>query len=143
MVIKINNMRKFIVIILFYIASGFTFFNMTPEQKVADISKGIAEAIRKGNVNDLSNYFNSTIDLTTPGKEGSFSKAQAAQIVKEFFTKYPPKTFEVKHQGASSDGSNYTIGSLGTPKGKFRTYYLIKNVSGKYYIQQLMFETEK
>ncbi len=136
-------MKKIVVILLFFVATGFTFFSVIPDQKAVDISKGIAEAIRKGNVNDLSNYFNSTIDLTIPGKEGSFSKAQAAQIVKEFFTKYPPKTFEVKHQGSSSDGSNYTIGSLVTPKGKFRTYYLIKNVSGKYYIQQLMFETEK
>ncbi len=136
-------MKKIVVILLFFVASGFTFLNLGTDQKAADISKGIAEAIRKGNVNDLSNYFNSTIDLTIPGKEGSFSKAQASQIVKDFFTKYPPKTFEIKHQGSSSDGSNYTIGSLVTPKGKFRTYYLIKNVSGKFFIQQLTFETEK
>ena len=136
-------MKKIVVILLFFVASGFTFFNLISDQKVADITKNIANAIRKGNVDDLSNYFNSTIDLIVPSKEGSFSKAQATQIVKEFFTKYPPKTFEIKHQGSSSDGSNYAIGSLVTPKGKFRTYFLIKNVSGKHYIQQLMFETEK
>lgn len=135
-------MKKIVVILLFFVTSGFTFFYMSPNQKAADISKGIAEAIRKGNVNDLSNYFNSTIDLSILGKEGSYSKAQATQIVKEFFTKYPPKTFEIKHQGSSSDGSNYVIGSLVTAKGKFRTNYLIKNNSGKLYINQLSFDTE-
>jgi len=81
--------------------------------------------------------------LTVLDKEGTFSKAQAEQIMKEFFTKYTPKSFEIKSQGTSSDGSNYAIGTLVTNKGNFRTYFLVKTISNKSYIQQLQFDNDK
>jgi hypothetical protein len=136
-------MKKIAIIISFVIVSGFTFISLFPENSLDDITKNIANAIRKGNATELAVYFNSSIDLTVPGKEGSFSKAQAEQIVKDFFTKNTPKSFEIKHQGTSADGSNYAIGSLVTNKGNFRTYFLTKSISNKNYIQQLQFDNDK
>jgi len=136
-------MKKIAIILTFIIASGFTFIHFLPDNALEDISKNIANAIRKGNASELAVYFNSSIDLTVPGKEGSFSKAQAEQIVKDFFTKNTPKSFEIKHQGTSADGSNYSIGSLVTNKGNFRVYFLIKSISNKNYIQQLQFDNDK
>ncbi len=136
-------MKKIAIILTFIIASGFTFTNILSENSLSGITKNIAEAIRKGNASKLAVYFNSSIDLSIPGKEGSFSKAQAKQIVKEFFTKNKPKSFKIKHKGTSSDGSNYAIGMLVTNKGNFRTYFLIKTISNKSYIQQLQFDKDK
>ena len=136
-------MKKIAIILTFVIASGFTFVNVLSENSLADITKNIADAIRKGSASELAVYFNSTIDLTVLDKEGTFSKAQAEQIMKEFFTKNTPKSFEIKSQGTSSDGSNYAIGTLVTNKGNFRTYFLVKTISNKSYIQQLQFDNDK
>jgi len=136
-------MKKIAVILTFIIVSGFTFIHLNPENALDDITKNVASAIRKGSASELAVYFNSSIDLTVPGKEGSFSKAQAEQIVKDFFSKNTPKSFEIKHQGKSADGSNYAIGTLVTNNGNFRTYFLIKNISNKNYIQQLQFDNDK
>lgn len=136
-------MKKIAIILTFIIISGFTLVSLLPENSLEDITKSIANAIRKGNATELAVYFNSSIDLTVLGKEGSYSKAQAEQIVKEFFAKNTPKSFEIKHQGTSSDGSYYAIGTLITNNGSYRTYFLIKNIANKNFIQQLQFDNDK
>ncbi|NVN95044.1 MAG: DUF4783 domain-containing protein [Bacteroidetes bacterium] len=136
-------MKKIAIILCFVIASGFTFISLLPENSLEDITKNVTNAIRKGSASELAVYFNSSIDLTVPDKEGSFSKAQAEQIVKDFFTKNTPKSFEIKHQGKSADGSNYAIGTLVTNTGNFRTYFLIKSIANKSCIQQLQFDNDK
>jgi hypothetical protein len=120
----------------------FFIFHLFAKTNDADIVRSIAEAIRKGNATELSQYFYNTIDISVQDKEGTFSKAQAEQILKDFFSKNTPKSFEIKHQGTSSDGSNYIIGNLITQRGNFRVYFLIKNISGKQYLQQLQIEAD-
>lgn len=135
-------MKKFAIILSLVMVAGIALANLLPSNLLADITKNVADAIRKGSSTELAAYFNSSIDLTVQGKEGTFSKAQAEQIVKEFFLKNTPKSFNIKHQGNSSDGSNYVIGTLVTNNGNFRVYFLIKNISGKLCIQQLQFEID-
>ncbi len=135
-------MKKFAIILTFILSAGFALANLIADNSLADITKNVTEAIRKGNSSELAAFFNSSIDLTVQGKEGTFSKAQAEQIVKEFFLKNTPKSFNIKHQGNSSDGSNYVIGTLVTNNGNFRVYFLIKSISGKLFIQQLQFEND-
>lgn len=117
-------------------------FRLFASDSEADIIKGIADAIRRGNATELSQYFYTTIDLSVMEKEGTFSKVQAEQVLKDFFSKNPPKSFEIKHQGNSSDGSNYVIGNLITSKFNFRVYFLIKTIGGKQYLQQLQIEAD-
>jgi hypothetical protein len=136
-------MKKLAIILSFVLVAGIALANLFPANTLADITKSVTEAIRKGSSTELSAFFNSSIDLTVLGKEGTFSKAQAEQIVKEFFQKNTPKSFNIKHQGNSSDGSNYVIGTLTTNNGNFRVYFLIKNIEGKLCIQQLQFEKDQ
>ena len=114
------------------------FWDMNPD----DISNDIAVAIRNGNSKDLAKFFNTSIDLTVPGNEETFSKAQAELIVKDFFQKNPPKTFTINHQGSSNDGSKYSIGTYVSSTGSFRTYFLLKKVGNSFFIQQLQFELQ-
>jgi hypothetical protein len=108
----------------------------------ADINQDIVAAISSGDSKTLAIYFNKTIDITVPEKEGTFSKEQAELIIKDFFAKNLPKSFKMNNQGSSKGGTLFTIGSLVTAQGKFRTYFLIKQIADKYYIQQLQFEKE-
>ncbi len=108
-----------------------------------DITPNVIATLENGDSKKLSMYFSTTIDLTVPGKEGSFSKTQAELILRDFFSKHPITSFKVKHKGSSTDGSIFTIGTLITRQAKsFRTYFLLKKVSGKYYIQQLQIEKD-
>lgn len=104
----------------------------------------IAAAIKGGNSKELAAYFDNTVEVKIANKEGAYSKSQAEAIVKDFFTKYPPKNFSFKHNG-NSGGSNahYAIGTLTTDKGNFRTYVYMKKKEDKFFIQEISFENEQ
>ncbi|MFI5171264.1 MAG: DUF4783 domain-containing protein [Chitinophagales bacterium] len=103
----------------------------------------ISAAIKAGNSKTLAEYFDNTVEVKVLNKEGAYSKSQAEAIVKDFFTKNPPKTFKFIHDGPSGgNNAHYAIGSLGTDKGKFRTYVYMKKINDKFLIQELSFENE-
>ncbi len=107
-----------------------------------DINSAVASAIKGGDAKTLALYFNSSIDLTVPGSDGTYSKSQAEMIVKNFFAQNKPVSFSVNQNGNSSEGSQYSIGTLVSAKAKFRTYFLVKKIGGKQVITQLQFEQE-
>lgn len=100
----------------------------------------VATAIQAGNAAEVAKNFNPMVDLTLPGYDDSYSKTQAGQILKDFFTQNPVKSFKVTRQGSSPDGSQYTIGSLEAGKKVFRVYFIIKSVNGQYLVQQLQLQ---
>jgi len=105
-----------------------------------DTAAMVASAIQAGNATEVSRYFNSMVDLTLPGYDDTYSKAQASQIIKDFFSQNPVKSFKVTRQGSSPDGSKYMIGSLDTGKKVYRVYFLIKSVNGQNLVHQLQFQ---
>lgn len=107
------------------------------------VSDRITKALQAGNASMLSTHLNASVDLSIPGNEGAYSKKQAGQILKMFFTKNPVKTFTLEHTGNSTNGSTYLIGSYESNAGKiFRVYLLIKERNGIELIQQIQFEEE-
>jgi len=113
-----------------------------PEPGQDDTNKQIVAALTAGNAADLSGYFNSMIDLGISGVEDTYSKTQATQILKDFFIKNPVKSVKITRQGSSNDGSQFSIGEMQAGTGKFRIYYILKKVSGKFLIQQLQIQKE-
>lgn len=129
-----------LVLMLFVILTGIYSNSLIAQN---DLNAKLAAAIKSANARDLSEYFNNPIDLTTPGNEGTYSKAQAEMIVKSFFQKYPPTSFSINHQGKSNDGSQYAIGIYKSNAVVFRTYLLLKIISGQPLIHQLKFESDE
>lgn len=116
---------------------------VTMSVSAQDMNGKISQAIKSSNPTELSKYFNNSIDLTIPGSEGTYSKVQAEQIIKSFFTKYPPVSFTINHKGSSNDGSVYAIGTYTSSSITFRTYYLTKSIGGQLLIHQLKFESRE
>jgi hypothetical protein len=109
----------------------------------ADVFDDISAAIRSGNAKQIGTFFNTTVDLTILNQEDVYGKAQAELILKDFFSKNTPSNFNIKHQGTSKEGAKYVIGNLLTSQGgNFRTYFLLRMLNGKFYIQELRFEEE-
>lgn len=116
--------------------------SLTVAQEKTDCIDQVTNAIVKGSAKDLALYFNSTIDLTVPEKDGSYSDVQAELIIKDFFDKNKPHSFKINHKGSSNDGSEYAIGTLTASKNSYRIYFLIKNTTGKKLIHQIQIEEE-
>ncbi len=133
-------MKKQNIKVLLFFLSLFVFSSYTVVGQNSIIGS-VSSAIKTGNSKDLAKYFYSSVDLTVPGNEGTFSKSQAEQIVKDFFTKNPPKSFVINHDGTSGDGSQFSIGTY-TSSVSYRTYILVKKFSDTYCIQQLQFEQQ-
>ena len=108
-----------------------------------DIYDDISNAIRSGDARQLATFFGNTIDLTINDKESVYSKAQAEFVIKDFFSKNPPKSFTILHKGSSPEGLQYAIGNLVTSSNKtFRISYYVKNSQGKFLLQELRIESE-
>jgi hypothetical protein len=97
-------------------------------------------ALRSGNATELANYFGENVELTLPDQSDSYSKAQAALILKDFFNNNGVKTFEVKHKGDQS-GGQFCIGTLQTRAGNFRTTVFMKNKNNRELVKEIRFQS--
>jgi Domain of unknown function (DUF4783) len=105
--------------------------------------ESIAAAIRSGNAKGLAVHFDSMVELKAGDKEGTFSKAQSEQIMKDFFGQYPPKSFTFVHDGPSTgNNSSYAIGKYVSGNKQFRTSVYLRKKGDKMFIQELSFENE-
>jgi hypothetical protein len=132
------NLKKTITRFLFF---GAIVFGLTSFSAFGDVPDGIVIAFKAGNAKELSKYFNNTIELVVGEKEGVYSKAQAEQIVKDFFLKNPVDKFMLLHEGGK-EASKYAIGTLYTLKGTYRITLLIKTVNNKPIIHQLRIDED-
>ncbi len=111
-------------------------------QQPVEVTEQVAQAVRLGNADLLSTFFGPSVDITLIQTEGTYSKTQAVLIMKDFFTRYPPSGFEIKHQGSSDHGSQYVIGNYTSGNTTYRTYILLKKVAEAFIVQQIQFEEE-
>lgn len=126
-----KNIFLFIAIPLFSFATDFF-----------QICNDINSALKTGNSKSIASFISSSIELNLPSNDGLFSKPQAEAIIKDFFSKNTPKSYTVKHEGNSKDGSKFVIGALETSTGSYRTYYFVKTVGGATNLKELRIEKE-
>ncbi|MBS1920249.1 MAG: DUF4783 domain-containing protein [Bacteroidetes bacterium] len=100
---------------------------------------GVIGALRSGNAEELSKYFDENVELTLPDKSDNYSKAQALQIVRDFFNNNSVTNFEVKHKGDNGSGQ-FCIGTLQTKSGNFRTTVFMKMKGDKQVVKQIRFQ---
>ncbi|HKJ79474.1 MAG TPA: DUF4783 domain-containing protein [Prolixibacteraceae bacterium] len=125
---------------------AFAIFLSTVMISVATTAKSqipdeIILSLKSGNAKVLSDYFNQNVELVVLDNDNVYSKAQAQQIVGNFFNSHTPNGFSVIHNGGK-EGAKYVIGNLTTNNGTFRVYFLLKQNQGKDYIHQLRIEKQ-
>ncbi len=104
--------------------------------------KDIGTAIKAGSAKELIKFCNNTVEIKIDGESSNYSKAQAEVILRNFFSKTPPKNFTYIHQGASPEGLKYTIGRYTHNNGAYRVVMVIKKIDDKYLIDTLNFSQE-
>lgn len=108
-----------------------------------DIFSDIANAIRSGEAKAISRFFGTSINLTIVNQEDLYSKAQAEQVLRDFFAKNTPRSFNIIHKGVSKEGAKFAIGTLTTAQGgNFRVYFYIRMTTSGESLQEIRFEKE-
>ena len=122
----------------FFLIAGLLILSANTQAQIPD---EIILSLKSGNSKVLSSYFNQNVELVVLDNDNVYSKAQAQQIVSNFFSSFTPESFTVIHQGGK-EGAKYVIGNLNTNNGNFRVYFLLKQNDGKDYIHQLRIEKQ-
>ncbi len=102
----------------------------------------ITKALNGGDVSTLAEYLDKDVEVTILDDDGVYSKAQAVQVIKEFFAKHPPRSFKLMHQGTNNKSLHYSIGNLITNGAQFRVCLYMKEENGKFLIKELSIEEE-
>jgi len=105
------------------------------DAQTVEVPAVILTALNSGDASQISNYLNSNVELFIENKNDVFSKAQATQIIADFFRKNRVTAFQLLHKG-NKDAASFAIGTLKTSTGNFRLYVLTR----KNEIQQLRIE---
>jgi hypothetical protein len=134
------KLKILIIFIAVFFTGRFSFASIPV--KLPGILDNIVSAVKSGNSKALAQYFNNTVEISLPGKDGAFSKVQAEMIIKDFFQKNPPSGYIVEQKGNSSGGAQFIIGTYKSNNKVFKTYILLKPFDGQLLIQQLQFEVD-
>ena len=114
--------RKVVIISLLY-----AFVGVMPA-KACNLPDEIVRALENGEAKSVGKYFNSSVELILPSNQGVYGKAQAEQILKNFFEGNAPGNFKYKHlQTINKENTQFYIGQLYTGKGIYRIYVYIKD----------------
>jgi hypothetical protein len=127
---------------LYFLLLSFLFIQTESySSDISEIPEGIITAIRAGNASALAAYFNTSLELAILEKEDIYTRQQAELIMKDFFMRNVPASFNILHKGGK-EGSQYAIGNLVTSGGNYRVTILVKLKENKPLIHQLRFERD-
>jgi len=129
-----------LLIYIFFIQAGLI-AGLSSAATAQEITTQINKALKAGDATTLGEHFNSTLDISIPGTDQSMSKSHATQVMKSFFKANPPQSYEENHSGSSREATKYIIGTYKSVK-TYKTYILLKEKEGKYFIVQLQFEED-
>ncbi len=128
-------MKKLIFVLLAFPGLAFAY----PPMQLSDISR----ALSSGDVESLGRYFDSSVELSILEQEDVYDRNGAMAVVRDFFTKNPPRSFNQVHQGSSKgNDAEYCIGNLSTANGTFLVYIYLQVTAGEHRIQELRFDEE-
>jgi hypothetical protein len=110
-----------------------------------DIIQTVGTSLRSGDAGRLSARFAKTIELVIDTENVEFQALQATHaelILRSFFRKYPPHSFQFVYKGAS-DRLRYSTGTYETNGQVFSVYILMRQTSDQHYaINALHFRKE-
>ncbi len=110
-------------------------------RRSSDTFVPIAKYISKGDAKSLSSWFANNLEINILGEVNDCSKRQATQIVRNFFTTYKVKSFNIIHKSGIAP-MKYAIGMLNAGGQSFRVTLFVRTNEDGNYIQQLTIERD-
>jgi Domain of unknown function (DUF4783) len=100
------------------------------------------EAIRAGSAKELSKFLSQSIDINLEGNLGTYSKAQAEFVFRDFFKKHPVTDFSIVHTGSSKGGLQFAIGLYVASGESFNVLIRVREMDGVNLIHEINFIKE-
>ncbi len=101
----------------------------------------INNAFRSGDVAGITRYMDNVVDVTLNNNQSTSSRTQAEMMLRDFFSKNEPKSFEAGHSGQNQQTNTFfSIGHLNTSNGRYRVYILLKQQGQNYLLQEIRIE---
>lgn len=113
------------------------------EAMQGDIADELATNFKQGNSKEIAKSFASSIELIIIDQEDVYNRAQAEQILKDFFLKNPPSKASIIHKLSNNPNYRLTILSLTAKTEKFRVTVTMKKSSNTFQITELRIEPER
>lgn len=133
-----THISKFLLLLILFAGMSSSVQAQTPEQGTM---KKVIAAISSSNVGALSGFFHSTLEVTVPGQDNSFSDQQATFVLKEFFAKYKVTAVDVIHEGKSGS-TYYATATTSTANGDFDTNIFLKPIGDSFKVTSIRFEAQ-
>jgi hypothetical protein len=131
-------MKNVIFLVLFFTVA--TSINVVAQE---DPFIPIIKAIQESDAKNLSACFNVTIELSLPDNENTYSASQGEMIMKDFFKKYPPSSFDVVQQGTTDPISKFAICDYFSGSKRYQVYIYLRSEKEKFLIHKIKFEEKK
>jgi len=109
----------------------------------ADVIDKTAELIKEGNAHELASSFSPSVELAILEDESTYSNKQAEAALTDFFKHNQPISVKVFHRITSNANYRFAVLILATNTGVYRTSFSLKNVNGRFELNELRIETEK
>ena len=113
------------------------------EPMQADIAQDLALHFRQANSKELAKQFASSVELIIIDQEDVYNKAQAEQILKDFFLKNPPHKTSIIHKLDNNPNYRLAILALSSKTEKFRVTVTLKKYSNAFLINELRIELDR
>ena len=110
-------MKFFVIIFISLFSFSFT---------VKDITDDIANALRQGNVSELSKSFAEKVSIKVLTQEDLLSKSQAQALIEDFLIKHKVRNYQTSHTSIVNGDQQFITGSLDTSNGKYRISILVR-----------------
>jgi hypothetical protein len=98
----------------------------TSQAQGADQLGAVRSAIASGSSRELAQYLAPSMEVGFDGDKQSYNATQTELVMKNFFTKNPPASFDIVHQGASNEGIPYAIGHYVGRNGSYQVFIKLK-----------------
>jgi len=108
-----------------------------------DFIDEISNLFKAGNSKEIAKTFSPSVALSLIHEEDVYSKIQAEQILKDFFSKHTPTHSIVLHLINTNPNMRFGILSVSTGNGKFRISITSKKVNNSFLITELRIDPEK
>ena len=115
----------------------------SPAAFQGDIVDTISALFKSANSKEISKNFAPSVELKINEDEDVYSKAQAEQILRDFFNKTSPYNSTVVHLINTNPNYRFGVLSLVTKSGKFRAAVTLKKTANTFFITELRIEPEK
>ena len=108
-----------------------------------DFIDEMSNLFKTGSSKEIAKNFNNSVALSIIHDEDVYSKAQAEQILRDFFSKHSPTNSSVLHLINTNPNMRFGILSLHTTNGKYRVSVTSKKIDNSFFITELRIDPEK